>query len=140
MEKHITLVGILNIAYRSLMLLGAFFLFFLAAFFGDLISMLIDMDVIRPHEIPMPLLNLVPLVLVAIAGAMTIVSIAGIIGGVGVLKRKEWGRIVTLVVSFINLLRVPFGTALGIYSIYILLHGDVVKVFSAGTPAATAGT
>jgi len=37
------------------------------------------------------------------------------------LQRQEWARIVTLVVGFIALLNLPFGTALGIYTIWVLL-------------------
>jgi hypothetical protein len=139
MEKHLTLVGVLNIVYRSFLLLTALFLFALAAWFGDLISMLVDMDVIQPHEIPIQLFTVVPLILVVVAALVAIISIVGILGGVGVLRRKEWGRIMLLVVSFINLLRVPLGTALGIYSIYILMNADSVKLFSpAGQQTAAA--
>jgi heme/copper-type cytochrome/quinol oxidase subunit 3 len=138
MDRHLTVVAVLNIVYRSFVVLGAMILYVLAAFFGDLISMLIELEAIRPHEIPMQMLNFVPLMLVLIATLMLIVSAAGIIGAVGVLKRREWARIVLLAVSFLNLLRVPLGTILGIYTIYVLLNAETIKLFNPAPPPGSA--
>jgi hypothetical protein len=33
----------------------------------------------------------------------------------------EWARILGLVIGFLALVRIPFGTALGIYTIWVLL-------------------
>jgi hypothetical protein len=68
---------------------------------------------------------------------MMIVSVAGIIGGVGVLHHREWGRILLLVVSFFNLLRIPLGTMLGVYTLWVLMNDETIALFSpAQTPAA----
>jgi heme/copper-type cytochrome/quinol oxidase subunit 3 len=130
MERQLTVVAVLNIVYRSLVVLGAVVLYVLAAFFGDLISMLVEMGAIRPHEIPMPLLDFVPLIIVGIATLMLIVSAAGIIGAVGILKKREWARITLLAISFLNLLRVPLGTILGIYTIYVLMNAETIRLFT----------
>ena len=130
MDKHIQLVGILNIVYRSLSLLGGFFLLFLAAGFWQLFDYLVRIGAIHPYEIPMELLNIVPLILTCVAILVLLVSVVGILAGVGVLKRKEWGRILLLIVSFFSLIRIPLGTLLGVYSIWVLLNDDTVKVFN----------
>jgi hypothetical protein len=130
MEKHIQLAGIFNIVYRSITLLGGFFLFFLAAGFWQVFDYLVRIGAIVPHEIPMEILNIVPIILCFIACMVTVVSILGIIAGVGVLKRREWGRILLLVVSFFNLIRIPFGTAVGVYTLWVLLNSDVIKLFT----------
>ena len=39
----------------------------------------------------------------------------------GLYKREPWGRTMALVMAFLNLLSVPFGTALGIYTLVVLL-------------------
>ena len=49
---------------------------------------------------------------------------------ISLIKRKEWGRIMVLVVSFFNLINFPLGTALGIYSIIILMKEETAKLFS----------
>ena len=43
------------------------------------------------------------------------------IAGWGLLKLEPWGRIFALVMAFLDLLHVPLGTALGIYTLYVLL-------------------
>jgi len=63
-------------------------------------------------------------------GIIAFFSIPEIIAGVGLIKRKEWGRILALVVSFFNLIWFPLGTALGVYSIIILLNDESVKIFN----------
>jgi hypothetical protein len=39
----------------------------------------------------------------------------------GLLERQPWARILGIVLGFLVLLRIPFGTALGIYTLWVLL-------------------
>lgn len=39
----------------------------------------------------------------------------------GLLERQPWARILGIVIGFLALLRFPFGTALGIYTLWVLL-------------------
>jgi hypothetical protein len=39
----------------------------------------------------------------------------------GLLERQPWARILGIVVAFLALIRFPFGTALGIYTLWVLL-------------------
>ena len=133
MEKHITLVGVLNIAYRAFTLLGAFVLFALAAGFTRLFQFLMRTGAVNMHDVPFESLDIVSFILALIATRMFIVSIVGIIGGSAVLKRKEWGRIVVLVVSFFNLAHIPLGTVLGVYTIWALLNDDTIRAFETTT-------
>ena len=48
-------------------------------------------------------------------------SFAGFIAGWGLLQSEPWARILTLVVGVVSLFSIPFGTALGIYSLWVLL-------------------
>jgi len=133
MEKHIPLVGILNIVYRSIVILGSIVLVLIAVGFENLFDFLLRTGSIAPAEIPWDLMEIVPVILVVVAMVMTIVSIVGIIAGVGVLKMKPWARILLLVISFVNLLRVPLGTVLGAYSIWVLMNDETNRLF--GSPA-----
>ena len=56
-------------------------------------------------------------------------SLPEVIAGIGLLKRREWARILALVVSFFNLLAVPFGTALSIYTLVILFKDETAELF-----------
>jgi hypothetical protein len=129
MEKHVKLVGILNIVYRSLAIIGAMVLLAIAVGFGYIYDALVQTDSIQPHEIPAAILDLIPLILFFVASLIIVVSVAGIIGGIGVLKRKEWGRVLLLVVSFFNLIRIPLGTVLGVYTIWVLINNETIKLF-----------
>jgi len=129
MEKHIQVVGILNITYRGMLLLVSFVLFAIAACFGRFMSMLMRMGQLDGRDVPYEILDMIPVILVIVAVLMFVVSVAGIVAGIGVLKRKSWGRVLMLVISFINLLRIPFGTALGAYSIWVLLNDETIRLF-----------
>jgi glucose uptake protein GlcU len=61
---------------------------------------------------------------------------AGFIAGWGLLQRQEWARIVALVVGFVALLSVPIGTALGIYTLWVLLPSQSDDEYKALTQAA----
>lgn len=135
MEKHVQMVGVLNMVYRAFMLLVGSFLLFLAAAFEQIFELVVRYGDVRVEEIPMELLHLVPPILMLVGFAMIILSALGIIGAIGVLKHKEWGRILVLVISFFNLLRFPLGTMLGVYSIWILFSAEAVRLF---TPAPAA--
>jgi hypothetical protein len=39
----------------------------------------------------------------------------------GLFEREPWGRFLGLVLGFLALVRFPFGTALGIYTLWVLL-------------------
>jgi hypothetical protein len=137
MEKHITLVGILNIVYRSLSIIGALVLFALAFGFRYLMEFISRFDHNEMHEIPPEALNIVPIILTFVGVLIMIFAIAGIVGAVGVLKKKEWGRITLLIVSFFSLLSIPLGTILGVYSIWVLLNDETIRLINPvpNTPA-----
>lgn len=139
MDKHIQMAGILNIVYRSITFLGGVFLLFLTAFFWRLFDYLVGTGEIRPHEVPMELVKLVPIVLTFVGIWVILVSIAGIVAAAAVLKRKEWGRILLLVISFFSLIRIPLGTALGVYSIWVLLKDETIRTFTPGVKREATG-
>ncbi|MFC2166347.1 hypothetical protein ACFLQZ_00100 [Acidobacteriota bacterium] len=117
MERHISLIGILWIVMGGLSLLFGFLGFLLL--FG--ISFIPDMG----REAPFILRTVGSIAIFFFA----LFGLPKIIAGIGLLKKKEWGRILTLIVSFISLLNIPLGTALGIYSIIILLKEESIPYF-----------
>jgi len=44
----------------------------------------------------------------------------GLLVGIGLLRRERWARPLALVVGVLMLLKIPFGTALGIYTLWVL--------------------
>lgn len=117
MEDHVRVLGILYIAFSALGLILAF-LAFVAITGGGLISG--DDTAITVTSI----------VGTAVAGILVLLSAPGIIGGMGLLKKQSWARVLVLVLGIINLINIPFGTALGIYTIWVLTNKDTEALFS----------
>jgi hypothetical protein len=44
----------------------------------------------------------------------------GLLVGIGLLRRDRWARTLALIVGVFMLLKIPFGTALGIYTLWVL--------------------
>ncbi len=117
MEKHIDVIGALWIVWGAI---GVIFgLFILGVLFG--ISFIPDMG----YEAPI-ILRTVGL---GVGLFFVVLSAPEVIAGIGLLKRQEWGRVLVLVEAFLNLIVIPFGTILGIYSIVILLNDETAQLF-----------
>ncbi len=61
--------------------------------------------------------------------AVLLLSLPELIGGLGLLKMRNWGRILVIIVSIIGLIQFPLGTAIGIYSIWVLFHKETIELF-----------
>ena len=48
-------------------------------------------------------------------------GVIGLIAGWGLYERRSWARILALVLAFLSLFHPPFGTAIGIYTLWVLL-------------------
>ena len=64
-----------------------------------------------------------------IAVVIAVLSLPSIIAGVGLQRRKKWARILTIILSVINLFNFPVGTALGGYSLWVLLNDQSTSYF-----------
>ncbi len=65
----------------------------------------------------------------AIAAFLIIISLPGIITGLGLLKFRPWSRIVAIILGVLHLLSFPFGTALGVYTLVVLFNTEVEPLF-----------
>ena len=132
MEQHIKIVAILNIVLGGLGVLTALFVLL---FFGGLagIASFDPGSNSRAED---------GAVLGIIGGVAFIVialfSVPSVIGGVGLLKFREWARILMIVLSALNLMNIPLGTALGIYGLWALTMDETRVLFRTqgfGSPA-----
>ena len=57
------------------------------------------------------------------------ISLPGVIAGIGLLQFRSWARILTIVLSVLDLIHVPFGTALGVYGLWVLLSQGSERLF-----------
>src|SRR6186997_756074 len=131
MEQHVKTIAILNIILAGLGLVGSLVIML---FFVGLAGVIIhDND---------PDAASVAAMMGAIGGIVAVViaifSVPALIGGIGLLKYKEWARVLTIVMSALNLLNFPLGTALGAYGIWALTKDETRVLFktqSVGAPA-----
>ena len=61
---------------------------------------------------------------------------AGFLAGYGLLQREAWARILVLILGFLSLFNVPFGTALGVYTLLVLLPATSDEEYRALSRAA----
>jgi hypothetical protein len=118
MESHVKAVGIIHIAFSVLgitMAVVVFTVFHLVAKIPD-----IEQEAIR----------ILQTVGIAVPWFIMVLSLPGIVGGIGLLKYQGWARILVLIISFLDLLKFPIGTAVGIYSIWVLFDKRTEKLFA----------
>jgi hypothetical protein len=67
--------------------------------------------------------------------ALAIIAIvwgsAHVIVGVPLRRRRPWSRLGALALGAVDLLLLPYGTALGVYAMWILLHEEGKRLFTA---------
>jgi hypothetical protein len=117
MEKHVNLIGILWIVSGALGVLVALLIWGLL--FG--LSFLPELEPDAPV--------IMRWIGFGFGIFIGLLAVPKILAGIGMLKRAEWGRVLTLIVSFLSLLEVPLGTALAVYSLVILMRDETIKLF-----------
>jgi membrane-associated protease RseP (regulator of RpoE activity) len=116
MEKHISIVAALQIGLSIFNLLIAFLIFTVLKLVGGFV------DDANGATILSLIADILAIIFITI-------SIPGILAGMGLYKRKEWARILTLILSILEIFSFPFGTAIGIYSIWALIQPETVAEF-----------
>ena len=66
-----------------------------------------------------------------IAVLLVVISLPGLIAGIGLLKFRPWARILAIIIGALHLLSFPFGTALGVYTLVVLLNAETPALFGA---------
>ncbi|HSG28914.1 MAG TPA: hypothetical protein VLA34_10570 [Candidatus Krumholzibacterium sp.] len=121
MSRHVTILAIINIAWSAMGLLVALIVF-TAVTGGGMLSG--DVEI----------MTITTTIGSSIASLLTLMNLPGLLGGIALLKRLQWGRILTLVVGFFHLVAIPFGTVLGIYTLWVLLSEDPRLLFEQENP------
>ncbi len=115
MQRHVSLLGLLHL------ILGCFGLLVALVVFVALVGGGILSGEAGAFFVTTTLGTIIGLFL-------TVISLPSVIAGLGLMARKSWARPLTLVVSVFHLFNIPFGTALAVYSFWVLLKDETVAL------------
>lgn len=104
---HVRLLGILWLAISGIRLIPGLVLI---TIFQPNMQLL-------PPDVP----DFVPVLIHSLGLLFLASAVLGIITGWGLLQRQPWARMLAIIFGCFSLLDIPFGTALGIYTLWVLL-------------------
>jgi hypothetical protein len=122
LQTHISVLGWLYIVANSLFLLLA------AVAIGvlPLITTLAE----DPQAV-----SVLSVMTTAFALLMILLGLPGLVAGYGLLKHKPWARVLTLILGILGIVNFPLGTALGLYTLWVLLQQSAYDTFIPHQPA-----
>ena len=131
MELQIKILAVFHIIFGVLGVMGSLVVALLFGGAAGIVNMAVIDD---PNAfLAVPVLGPVGGILVV---SIFTLSLPGIIAGIGLLRHRPWARILTIVLSVLNLIVIPIGTLLGIYGLWVLLSRNTAPLFGV-TPAVT---
>jgi hypothetical protein len=117
MKKHVTVVAAIQIGFAILGLILAVVIFFVMSFArGQVGDDNTGRMVLGFLSVSLPLL-------------FGFLSTLGLVGGIGLLAYRPWARYIVMIVSALGCLNIPIGTLKGVYSLWVLLQDDTIKLF-----------
>jgi hypothetical protein len=129
MEGHVKILAILYIVFGAL---GVLLALLILMIFGGVAGIVGSVTQDQPDaRIALPIIGAVG---GFIAILLLILSAPNVVAGVGMLKYQEWARILTIVLSILNLPFIPFGTILGVYGLWVLFNQQTIALFSRVRP------
>ena len=117
MQQHVTILSWIYIIFGVLGILGGFGLLFVMLGAGALAH---DRQALLATGI----------IGFVIAGVLVVLSLPSLLAGWGLTKRREWARILAIILGVIHLLAFPVGTAIGAYTLWALLNDQTKALFA----------
>lgn len=118
MKKHVVVVGAIHIGFGFIGLIAAVAVFFALHFARGFVG---------GDHIPDMILGFLSLSLPLLIGFM---STLGLVGGIGLLSYQSWARYLIIVVAALGCLNIPIGTLKGVYSLWVLLQDETIRLFT----------
>jgi len=117
MRKHVVVVGAIHIGFGFIGLIGAIAVFVALRFAKGFVG---------GEDIPQMVLGFLSLSLPLLIGFL---STLGLVGGIGLLSFQSWARYLVIVVAAVGCLNIPIGTLKGVYSLWVLLQDETIRLF-----------
>ena len=124
MDKHVDILGLLYVVWGGL--------FLLAGAIG--LALMLGAVALLQYAAAGEVSGLAAGLTAAMFGTLAVIALAwgGIHASAGMALRqhRSWGRTVALVFGVVDLALLPFGTALGIYALWVLLNDEARAQFT----------
>jgi hypothetical protein len=114
MKNHLKVLGIVYTIFGLVCGVAAFFFVKAAADHGPILSLT-------------SIMNSIPGFRSVLAFLFAITSVPCIIAGSGLLLKQRWAKTLTQILGFVNLVNIPLGTMVGIYTIWALMREEAGK-------------
>jgi hypothetical protein len=123
-QEHVRLLGILWMAYAAFHILAGSVLVVLAnTLFAPASRMSGPSPEVRAWLGPF---------LTFIGAFVLLKAFLGLLAGWGLLQHENWGRVLALVLGFVSMfMNIPLGTAIGIYTLWVLLPAQSEEEYRA---------
>jgi hypothetical protein len=125
MKNHIQVVAILHIALGVMSLVAAIVLFSIIGLAGSIV-------IAQGEEAAAGILGIIAVLL---GGFLAITGLPGIIGGWALLTGRNWGRTLVIILGALGLFNFPIGTAVGAYTLWVLLQDPTTPSIPPVMPA-----
>ena len=120
-QQHITILGWLYLVGHAFFLVVGAFVFVLLTGIG----------VATGEAEAMTVLGVVG---TSVGLLLAALAIPGLLAGYGLLAKKPWARILAIVVGILGLVNFPIGTAIGIYTFWVLTQETATEYFATPAP------
>ncbi len=127
METHVKVLGALEIALGALGLFAAVVLLFVFGGAASIVGLSGDPEA----AIAMPIIGITGMALVTF---LVVLSLPGLIIGIGLIRLRPWARIAGIVLCILGLMAMPFGTIVGVYGLWVLFSKDTERLFAPVAP------
>jgi hypothetical protein len=123
-QRHTHLLSVLWLALSAFNALGGLIVVIVGTMLFPHLRQMHD----APPDMPFGFLT----VLVTTIGIFVLAKAAcGFIAARGLMEHEPWARTAVLVLAFISLFNIPLGTALGVYTLWVLLPGESQQEYDA---------
>ena len=123
MSTHVKVLAVLFFVGSAFGLLGALLL---AIGIGGAAGIIATAAEEEDAALAVPILGMAGSILIT---WLLVISLPGIVAGIGLLKFRSWARILGIVLCAVCLLGFPIGTVFGIYGLWVLLSKDTERLF-----------
>ncbi len=124
MAQHVKILGVLHIVFGCLGILAAVVA---AGHFRRRVGLVGVNDHTQDSLVAIPILGGIGGIFVFVI--VLVVSLPGLISGIGLMQFRPWARILAIILSALDLFNIPFGTALGVYGFWVLLNRETEQLF-----------